>query len=201
MRLFSSFFLLLMSITVAHTQNWYKGNLHTHSLWSDGDDYPEMIIDWYKANGYHFVGLSDHNTLQEGEKWVQVPRVPESRRTFERYLSTFGPNWVKYKSDNDTLKVRLKNLSEYRSYFDEKDRFLILKSEEVSTSYDNKPIHINMTNIQQLIRPQRGNSAVEVMQNNIDLVVAQRRQTGQPMFPHINHPNFIIALPPTISCS
>ena len=23
---------------------WWKGNLHTHSLWSDGDDYPETIV-------------------------------------------------------------------------------------------------------------------------------------------------------------
>ncbi len=22
---------------------WWKGNLHTHSLWSDGNDYPERI--------------------------------------------------------------------------------------------------------------------------------------------------------------
>ena len=22
---------------------WWKGNLHTHSLWSDGDDFPESI--------------------------------------------------------------------------------------------------------------------------------------------------------------
>ena len=34
---------------------WWKGNLHTHSYWSDGDDYPEMIADWYKTNGYHFT--------------------------------------------------------------------------------------------------------------------------------------------------
>ena len=27
---------------------WWKGNIHTHSLWSDGNDFPEMIADWYK---------------------------------------------------------------------------------------------------------------------------------------------------------
>ncbi|MFN3378615.1 MAG: histidinol-phosphatase [Runella zeae] len=192
---FLFFLFLFVGLSVAQAQNWYKGNLHTHSLWSDGDDYPEMIMEWYKANGYHFVGLSDHNTFQEGEKWVNVPRVPERRRTFERYLRTFGPDWVTYKKGpNDSLKVRLKNLQEYRSYFDEAGKFLIIKSEEVSTGYDSKPIHINMTNVQNLIRPQRGNSVAEVMQNNIDLVVAQRRQTGQPMFPHINHPNFYYAI-------
>jgi hypothetical protein len=190
-----SLFSLFLLISPAYAQNWYKGNLHTHSLWSDGDDYPEMIMDWYKANGYNFVGLSDHNTFQEGEKWIKVPRAPERRRTFERYLRTFGPDWVKYQTGpNDSLKVRLKNLSEYRSYFEEPEKFLIIKSEEVSTGFQGKPIHINMTNIQNLLRPLPGNSVSEVMQNNIDALVAQRRQTGQPMFPHINHPNFYYAI-------
>src|SRR3954465_5886627 len=51
---------------------WFKGNLHTHSLWSDGNDYPEMIADWYRARGYHFLALSDHNTLSQGPRWMGV---------------------------------------------------------------------------------------------------------------------------------
>jgi ABC-type glycerol-3-phosphate transport system substrate-binding protein len=47
---------LACSSTIAHAAapaadsalRWFKGNLHTHSLWSDGDDYPEMIADWFK---------------------------------------------------------------------------------------------------------------------------------------------------------
>src|ERR671912_655646 len=50
---------------------WYKGNLHTHSLWSDGDDFPERIATWYRDRGYHFLAITDHNTLQQGEKWVK----------------------------------------------------------------------------------------------------------------------------------
>ena len=49
---------------------YWKGNLHTHSLWSDGDDYPEMIADWYKSHGYQFLALSDHNVLSEGQRWM-----------------------------------------------------------------------------------------------------------------------------------
>ncbi|UFH56728.1 histidinol-phosphatase [Spirosoma sp. KNUC1025] len=191
------FIVLLTCFLTSETQaqNWYKGNLHTHSLWSDGDDYPEMIMDWYKANGYQFVGLSDHNVLQDVDRWINVPHQKDRRRTFDRYLRTFGPDWVTYqKGPNDSLKVRLKKLDEYRTYFEEPGKFLIIKSEEVSTGYSGKPIHINVTNVQKLIRPQPGNSVAEVMQNNIDLVVAQRRQTGQPMFPHINHPNFYYAV-------
>lgn len=187
--------LLSFAFTSSPAQHWYKGNLHTHSLWSDGDDYPEMIMDWYKSNGYQFVGLSDHNIIQDVEKWVNVPRQQDRRRTFDRYLRTFGPDWVTYqKGQNDSLRVRLKKLDDYRSYFEEPGKFLIIKSEEVSTGYQGKPIHMNVTNVKNLIKPLPGNSVADVMQNNIDMVVAQRRLTGQPMFPHINHPNFYYAI-------
>src|SRR6185369_1427835 len=33
-------------------------------------------------------------------------------------------------------------------------------------------------------------SVLEVMQNDINAVLKQRASTGQPMIPHINHPNF-----------
>lgn len=187
----------MLVLNSLQAQNWYKGNLHTHSLWSDGDDYPEMIMAWYKASGYHFVGLSDHNTLQEGEQWRWVPRAPERRRAFERYLHSYGSDWVVYeKKGQDSLRVRLKTFKEYVPLFEEKGRFLILPSEELSASYAGKPLHLNATNIKGFIPVQRGNSVSEVLQSNIDAVMAQRRNTGQPMFVHINHPNFHFAISP-----
>ena len=51
---------------------WFRGNLHTHSLWSDGNDYPEMIVDWYARRGYQFLALSDHNVLGQGRRWMSV---------------------------------------------------------------------------------------------------------------------------------
>jgi len=42
---------------------WYKGNLHTHSWWSDGSHPPEMVAAWYKENGYHFLVVTDHGTV------------------------------------------------------------------------------------------------------------------------------------------
>lgn len=171
-------------------QQWYKGNLHTHSLWSDGDDYPEMIMDWYRNNDYQFVGLSDHNILQEGEKWVRVPNNPIRKGAFEAYLAKYGPDWVSYRADTSGLEVQLKTLESYRDQFEKAGEFLILKSEEITDSYDGKPIHMNATNVKELIQPRHGNSMVEVLQNNINAVIEQREATGQPMFPHINHPNF-----------
>ena len=52
--------------------HWWKGNLHTHSFWSDGDDFPEMVVQWYKDHGYNFLALSDHNVLSQGQRWMVV---------------------------------------------------------------------------------------------------------------------------------
>jgi hypothetical protein len=86
--------------------------------------------------------------------------------------------------------VRLKKLEEYGPLFEEKGKFLLIQAEEITDGYKGKPIHINAINVKELIKAQGGNSVAEVMQNNLDQVYAQRARTGQPMFPHINHPNF-----------
>jgi hypothetical protein len=172
-------------------KQWFKGNLHTHSYWSDGDEFPEVIMDWYKSNAYHFIALSDHNTLAEGDKWVVISQDSLYKNAFENYLEDYGPDWVNYKMDStNQVNVKLKTFEEYRSRFEEIGKFLIIQSEEVSDHFDNKPLHMNVTNIQKKIDPQGGNSVVEVLQNNIDAAIKQRDELNTPMIPHINHPNF-----------
>ncbi|SFA88552.1 CehA/McbA family metallohydrolase domain-containing protein [Algoriphagus aquimarinus] len=179
------------------TKQWYKGNLHTHSYWSDGDDYPEMIMDWYKSHDYDFVVLSDHNTLAEGEKWKLLPKSPSHEAGFEKYLAKYGESGVEYRKDSvGRIEVKLKTLAEYAPMFEEEGEFLIIKSQELTDSYDKKPLHMNVTNIREKIEPQGGNSVSEVMQRSLDKVKAQRDSTGVPMFLHINHPNFIWAITP-----
>ena len=168
---------------------WWKGNLHTHSLWSDGDDYPEMVIDWYKAHGYHFAVLSDHNVLARGERWIDL-EAAGGPAVLARYRERFGDEWVEEKEDGDAHLIRLRTLSEYRSLFEEPDRFLVIQSEEISDQFEEKPIHLNATNLRELIEPQGGTSVSDVMQRNVDAVLDQRKRTGQLMFPHVNHPNF-----------
>ena len=169
---------------------WWKGNLHTHSLWSDGDDYPEMITEWYKQRGYHFLGISDHNILPEGEKWVTVSSNKFGVQALQKYLARHGERWVVRREEKGKAQVQLKTLAAYRPLFDEPGKFLLLSSEEVTDKYKTGPIHINVTNVRELLKPRGGSNVVEVMQNNINAVFEQRRRTGQPMFPHLNHPNF-----------
>jgi hypothetical protein len=169
---------------------WWKGNLHTHSLWSDGDDYPEMIAEWYRRNGYHFLALSDHNILSQGVRWIDPAKSRGGPAALERYRERFGGDWVEERTENGVRQVRLKPLSEFRHLLEEPDRFLMIQSEEITDKFEKKPVHLNATNIRDFIPPQGGGSVVEVMQKNVDAVLEQRKNTGQPMFPHLNHPNF-----------
>lgn len=174
-------------------RKWFKGNLHTHSYWSDGDEFPEMIMDWYKSHDYDFVSLTDHNILAQDEKWIVVRRGRLYEESFENYLEKFGEEWVTFKRDTGRIQVRLKTYDEYRTLFED-ENFLIIQAEEITDKYDGKAIHINATNIQTLVTPQGGNSVTEVMQRTVDAVLEQRRKTGVPMFPHINHPNYRFAI-------
>jgi hypothetical protein len=191
------FFILLLhfSLENVHAQNipakWYKGNTHTHSLWSDGDDFPEMIMDYYKSHGYDFISLSDHNTLAKGEKWVEIPAHPFRQHRYNEYLEKYGKDWVVSKTDSaGRISVKLKALQEYRPLFEEPGKFLLMQAEEITDSYKGKPLHMGAVNVKNVIKPQGGNSVTEVMQNNLNAVYEQRAQTGQPMFAHINHPNY-----------
>src|SRR5262245_49523229 len=77
----------------AHAEpRWFKGNLHTHSLWSDGNDYPEMIVDWYARHGYQFLALSDHNVLSQGQRWMSLKEANRRAKQdgFDRYHQRFG---------------------------------------------------------------------------------------------------------------
>ncbi|GGW24706.1 histidinol-phosphatase [Arenibacter certesii] len=191
--------LLLFSISgLAQKENnekkWYKGNLHTHSFWSDGDEFPEIILNWYKSNNYQFIALSDHNTIAMEEKWIQVRSDSLFQNSFNNYLNTYGKDWVDYKRDSGKIMVRLKTYSEYSQLLEKPGEFLVIHSEEITDKYEDKHVHINATNIQRKIDPQGGNSVAETMQNNLDEVLKQRQETGIPIMPHINHPNFFYSV-------
>ena len=176
--------------TSAGDARWWKGNLHTHSLWSDGDDYPEMIAGWYRQNDYHFLAFSEHNVIAEGQRWIVPTEARAGGAVLERYRARFGDDWVEQRVVQGTNQVRLKPLAEFRTRFEEPDRFLLVPSSEVTDRHLVYPLHLNATNLRDLLPPAGGSNVLDVLQRNVDAVLAQRERTGQPMFPHINHPNF-----------
>ncbi len=171
--------------------SWFKGNLHTHTLWSDGDDFPEQVAAWYVDNGYSFLAISDHNTIAESERWLTIPEDHPRFRVFERYLATSPEEWVEWEQGVDTIRVRLKTWEEYSEVFQDPDSFLMMRAEEVTDQFEGKPIHVNATNIVEYIEPKGGGSVVEVMQNNVDAILSQGERLQRRVMLHINHPNFI----------
>ncbi len=170
---------------------YWKGNLHTHTLWSDGDDFPEMVVDWYKAHGYQFLALSEHNVLADGEKWVDAiaPTGPRAKAV-EKYRARFGERWVERREHQGKAQVRLKPLAEFRSLFEEPGRFLLVPAEEITHSHAKVPVHLNAINLRDLITPLDGNSIADSIRVNHRAVADQRRRTGRPMLVFLNHPNY-----------
>lgn len=179
---------------------WLKGNTHTHSLWSDGDAAPEKIAAWYKSHGYHFLVLSDHNILLEGEKWVKVgggkkEATPEHVAELKR---TFGEGQVEVRERDGRREMRLKTLAELRRSFEEPGHFLFIHGEEITDRFlekvegkeVEKPIHHGAVNHVRLIPPPGGSSVRDVLERTISAVEAEARQCGRPVLVHLNHPNF-----------
>jgi len=126
---------------------WFKGNLHTHTLNSDGDSTPDDVVRWYRERNYQFLVLTDHNYL----------------------TSVDGLNAL-HGAD---------------------DKFLVVKGEEVTSRFGDKPLHVNGLEVERLVLPSgTGRSVVEVLQQMIDGIRAARG------VPSINHPNFGWAITP-----
>jgi len=187
-----------LSLTVIATlsacspaQQWYRGNLHTHSYWSDGNQFPEVILQGYRDRGYDFVAISDHNVLAQTERWATVSTISNGESSLGEYQRMFGDEWVETREDEaGLLQVRLKRFDEYAGRVRQSGVFEVLQSEEISDQFESRPLHVNATNIAELIPPQGGSSVADVLQRDIDAVLEQRRVTDQPMFPHVNHPNY-----------
>ncbi len=169
---------------------WYRGNLHTHSHWSDGDDYLEMIADWYRDHGYQFLLFTDHNVLAEGERWIDVEASKGGRQAFEKLKAKF-PKLVRERTtEAGKLEVRLSTFLEVAAELNEPGEFLLIQGEEISDSFDRLPLHLNAGNVVERISPMKGSSVYDTLQNNVRAVLEQRKRTGQTMMVHVNHPNF-----------
>lgn len=68
MRVLSGLVCVLLAVCAAAApadprQRWYRGNTHTHTTNSDGDSSPYEVAAWYKAHGYDFLFITDHDRL------------------------------------------------------------------------------------------------------------------------------------------
>ena len=177
---------------------WWKGNIHTHTLWSDGNDFPEMVAEWYRTRDYNFLALSDHNTLSEGIRWMRYDAIAGrgGKDALKKYRSRFGGGWVETRGESGTpsYEVRLKPLVEFRALVEQRGRFIMIQGEEISDRSQGKPVHMNATNLKEVIQPLGGATVRQAIENNLRAVQDQAQRIGREILVHVNHPNFGYAL-------
>jgi len=170
---------------------WWRGNTHTHTLWSDGDGAPELVADWYRSQGYHFLVLSDHNVLSEGERWVAITeKGPLRPGQIARLNAAFGAEHVEVRAGATGDEMRLATLDELRGRFEVPGGFRFIQGEEVTSSFGGAPVHVNGLGLVEFVEPMTGTSVLDTMLKNIEAIHAQGERLGEPVLAHLDHPNF-----------
>jgi hypothetical protein len=119
---------------------------------------------WYKGNTHtHTINSDGDSTPDEVVRWYRE----------------HGYNFLVLSDHNYLTEVDGLN-----TVFGAANKFIVIKGEEVTDKFQEKPIHINGLNIKQVVEPQQGSSVTSVIQNNVNAI---RRVEGVP---HVNHPNF-----------
>jgi hypothetical protein len=178
---------------------WWKGNTHTHTLWSDGNALPDLAVAWYKDRGYHFLALTDHNILQDGETWFPVATAGGARlqpEQVEMVLKAKDPI-LETRTREGQPEARLSRHDELVQRFSQPGEFLLIPGEEITSNWRSPgpegrghPVHINAIGLEKFIPPARGSSVVDVLNQVFDGIAAQQKDQESPVLGHLNHPNF-----------
>ena len=129
--LFRLGFFALLAVGAALTQTsrsadapksrWYKGNLHTHTVNSDGDSTPHEVATWYREHGYQFLVLTDHNHLTETaglnaihaakEKFLLIPgeEVTDKFQEAPVHINALNPERLVVPLHGDSLVATIQN--------------------------------------------------------------------------------------------
>ncbi len=173
--------------------HWYKGNLHAHTLWSDGDMLPEELVDWYAAHNYQFLGLSEHNAIANHESWILANDARQLARGAPAcWISgTCSPT---SRTLNGAEQWRLRTLVELRHKFERAGRFLLLQNEEVTNDTVSYRVHLTAVNISEVIAPVSVGDQVSIIEEVSHRVAALSERQGTRAIGIINHPNFAWSL-------
>ncbi len=124
----------------------------------------QPVLRWYKGNTHtHTLNSDGDSTPDEVVRWY--------REHGYNFLVLTDHNFVTSVDGLNALHAA-----------DEK--FIVIKGEEVTDTFDKKAIHVNGLNIARKIQPQGGKTVVDALQRNVDAI---RAASGVP---HINHPNY-----------
>ena len=119
---------------------------------------------WYRGNTHtHTLNSDGDSTPDEVVRWYREHQYQFLVLTDHNFLTSVDALQALHGAD---------------------EQFLVIRGEEVTDRFGEKPIHVNGLNLERLVPPQGGTSVVDVIQRNVNAI---RAASGVP---HINHPNF-----------
>jgi hypothetical protein len=119
---------------------------------------------WYKGNTHtHTVNSDGDSTPDEVVRWYREHGYQFLVLTDHNFLTSVTGLNALHGAD---------------------DKFVVIKGQEVTDRFANRPLHVNGLDVSALVTPQGGSSVLDVLQRNVDAI---RKVDGVP---HINHPNF-----------
>jgi hypothetical protein len=119
---------------------------------------------WYKGNTHtHTVNSDGDSTPDEVVRWYREHGYQFLVLTDHNYLT---------------------NVDGLNAVHGAVEKFLVIQGEEVTTSAESKPVHVNGLAVESLVQPPKAGTVVEALQQSVDAI---RRANGVP---HVNHPNF-----------
>jgi len=200
------------TVQAADTPQWFRGQLHCHTYWSDGRGLPEQAAAAYKQRGYQFLSITDHNRFAEDTNtWREVctdegPWPPKvSRANFDAYLQTFGKDRVDIKTANKSngpvTSVRLKTYAEIKAGFEEPGKFILLPGIELTQQLNGMHVHMNCINLPLILPCVKGAGLVKTVkgpQTTSALIALNASEAAQAASefkkPHVlmlNHPSWL----------
>jgi hypothetical protein len=136
--------------------------------WEAGRQTPGSALHWYKGNTHtHTMNSDGDSTPDDVAKWY--------RQHGYRFLVLSDHNF-------------LTSVEGLNALHGADERFLLIRGEEITDRFGEKPIHINGLGLPETVDPQHGNSVVDVIQRDVDAI----KKAGG--LPHVNHPNFMWAI-------
>ncbi|MCL2306489.1 MAG: hypothetical protein FWC43_14210 [Planctomycetaceae bacterium] len=175
-------------LQTASAQQWYKGNFHMHSYWSDGNVFPEQAIDWYKDRGYNFLSLTDHNVVQANpDTWREVGKGNVTQALLDQYVERYGKDWVETKTEGDKTLVRLKTFPELIEKINVPDKFLVIPGHEQNVGVNGMQVHQCLINTVDSHPFLKGPTVVDSIRKNVNLLTQYGAETGRDVLFISNH--------------
>ncbi|MCL2118297.1 MAG: hypothetical protein FWH27_07720, partial [Planctomycetaceae bacterium] len=169
-------------------QQWYKGNLHMHSFWSDGNVFPEQAIDWYKDRGYNFLSLTDHNVVQSNpNNWKEIGQGNVTQERLDKYVERYGKDWVETKTEGDKTLVRLKTFPEFIEKINVPDKFHIIPGHEQNVVITERQVHQNVINVVDSLPFIKGPTVTDSIRKNVNALTQYGAETGRDVIFISNH--------------